>query len=66
MERYAPVPERHPGCVGLLVVFFVAIVGFLMLFGRAVSVFLNQHHPTSGAVAVPLLAVFCCLAWDRT
>ena len=43
---------------GLLVVFFVAVIGFLMAFGGALSVLLNQHHPISGIVAVPLLVVF--------
>ncbi len=51
-------PSDTRDASALLVVFFVAVIGFLMLFGGALSVFLNQHHPTFSVLAVPLLAVF--------
>jgi hypothetical protein len=51
-------PSDTRDASALLVVFFVAVIGFLMLFGGALSVFLNQHQPTFSALAVPLLAVF--------
>lgn len=51
-------PSDTRDASGPLVVFFVAVIGFLMAFGGALSVLLNQHHPISGIVAVSLMVVF--------
>ena len=38
--------------------FLLAVIGFLMAFGGALSILLNQHYPISRILAIPLLAVF--------
>ncbi len=42
----------------LLVVFFVAVIGFLMLFAGAVSLIVNQQLPQYGLLSLGLLLLF--------
>lgn len=42
----------------LLVVFFVAVIGFLMFFCGALWVIINQHHPQFSILALFLLVLF--------
>lgn len=42
----------------LLVVFFVAVIGFLMFFCGALWVIINQHQPQFGIVSLLLLILF--------
>ncbi|MBN1910387.1 MAG: hypothetical protein JW818_11650 [Pirellulales bacterium] len=51
-------PSDMKNASALLVVFFVSVVGFLMLFGGALAVFINQHRPAYGVLGLLLLAVF--------
>lgn len=41
----------------LLIVFFISIMGFLMFFLGAASVFVNQYQPAAGVVALPVATV---------
>jgi hypothetical protein len=45
-------------CSALLVVFFVAVIGFLMFFCGALWVIINQHHPQFSIPSLLLLVLF--------
>jgi hypothetical protein len=45
-------------CSALLIVFFVAVIGFLMFFCGALWIIINQHQPQLGVASLILLVLF--------